>query len=66
MTNVFLPKNGSNSVREAVHHLLLKHGTFVATFLEQDEWFVRISAQIYNDLGDFERMGKAMLVALHL
>ncbi|KAF8908098.1 pyridoxal phosphate-dependent transferase [Gymnopilus junonius] len=37
------------------------HNTFVPPFYYKGRWYARASAQIYNDLSDFEHLGEALV-----
>ncbi|KAJ7439071.1 pyridoxal phosphate-dependent transferase [Mycena galericulata] len=41
--------------------LLDKHHTYATQFYHNGKWWTRVSAQIYNEISDFEKLGKAWL-----
>uniref|UniRef100_A0A915KZG2 Aminotransferase class V domain-containing protein n=1 Tax=Romanomermis culicivorax TaxID=13658 RepID=A0A915KZG2_ROMCU len=61
MVNVRLPFNDSIVVHTVVERLMLSHRTFMATFVEQNKWYARISAQIYNEKSDYDRLAVDVL-----
>ncbi|KDR68934.1 hypothetical protein GALMADRAFT_77978 [Galerina marginata CBS 339.88] len=66
MTNIELPISRtikpSNEVFLLFEEELIEvHKTFAPPFYYEGRWWVRASAQIYNDLSDFERLGKALV-----
>jgi len=75
MVNVRLPTNAPtpptpvppNQVNPALipQLLLEKFDTWVPTYALQGQWWVRVSAQIYNDISDFEFLASAILSLLN-
>ncbi|KAF8898199.1 PLP-dependent transferase [Mucidula mucida] len=69
MTNVKLPlptkvsKDKKTEVNDFLELSLLKqYNVFAVTFYHGDAFWVRCSAQVFNDMSDFERLGDALLV----
>ncbi|CAG8567661.1 5281_t:CDS:2 [Cetraspora pellucida] len=63
MVNIRLPVDVSNEKisLETLNNLLFdKYHCYVSPFKHNGYWYVRASAQIYNDLSDFEKVGKAL------
>ncbi|CAG8546283.1 19290_t:CDS:2 [Racocetra fulgida] len=63
MINIRLPVDISNEKisLETLNNLLFdKYNCYVSPFKHNGYWYVRASAQIYNDLSDFEKVGKAL------
>ncbi|KAG8887351.1 hypothetical protein FRB98_000220 [Tulasnella sp. 332] len=69
MTNVRLPlppfgdKTLTASVKDTediMTELTHEYNTFVAAFVHGGSWWIRASAQIWNDLSDFEYVAKAL------
>lgn len=62
VVNVRLPVNDSIVVHTIVERLMLSHRTFMATFVEPaNRWYARISAQIYNEKSDYDRLAADVL-----
>jgi len=66
MVNVQLPLSGDVTptpmIYEIFHHdLLVEHKIFGAFFYHDCKWWVRASAQVFNEVDDFRRLGKALL-----
>ncbi|KAJ3207274.1 hypothetical protein HDU67_007583 [Dinochytrium kinnereticum] len=69
MVNVYVPEwvgGGEGELRDGVlsgvqGRLMREYFMSAQVFKHGGEWFVRFSAQIYNDLSDFEAVGKALL-----
>src|SRR5690606_4982850 len=62
MVNVQLPPTNKTVVVEDLPwRLLEKYNTYVPVFPIQGLWYTRVSAQIYNELSDFEYLGAAVL-----
>ncbi|KAJ6520397.1 PLP-dependent transferase [Mycena sanguinolenta] len=65
MANVKLPL--ASNLPEAVviektkKKLLLERNIYAMVFFFQDQWWIRCSVQIWNEVGDFEKLGKALL-----
>lgn len=64
MANIRLPTNDSLIVERLIDRLLLSHRTFLANFKLDGKCYARISAQIYNELSDYDRMGDAVLTII--
>ncbi|KAJ8073099.1 hypothetical protein AAF712_007381 [Marasmius tenuissimus] len=43
--------------------LIEDHKVYASVFYHDGKWWIRVSAQIYNEISDFERLGAALLVA---
>ncbi|RUS33251.1 pyridoxal phosphate-dependent transferase [Jimgerdemannia flammicorona] len=71
MVNVRLPlttpATDNNMVKRQVHYLmevqLLEFRCFAAPYRHAGAWWVRMCAQVYNEIGDFEVVAKAFGVA---
>ncbi|KAF4593568.1 hypothetical protein EYR40_008355 [Pleurotus pulmonarius] len=66
MVNVELPLSGeikwTPEIKNRFSEKLLKeHNVFAASFYHSGRWWARCSAQIYNELSDFEVLGRAFL-----
>jgi len=61
MVNVRIPTNDSSLAQSLPKLLLDKYNTWVPTYGFGNVWYTRVSAQIYNELSDFEYLGKAVL-----
>ncbi|KAH7925192.1 PLP-dependent transferase [Leucogyrophana mollusca] len=66
MVNVELPLSGAikstaDTARMFQQKLLVEHKVYAAHFYHNGKWYVRASAQIYNEIGDFEKLGVALL-----
>ncbi|KAI8093111.1 pyridoxal phosphate-dependent transferase [Halteromyces radiatus] len=67
MVNVRLPLNpherysGQEVVQAIISKLLYEHNCMGSPFLHNNTWYVRLSAQVYTDMEDFEVIGKALL-----
>jgi len=65
MTNVRLPCDFNSAfVGNITQALRDTYNTWVPTYPLQGHWYVRVSAQIYLELSDFEMLGNAMLEIL--
>eukprot|EP01119_Soliformovum_irregulare_P003875 TRINITY_DN14921_c0_g1_i1.p1 TRINITY_DN14921_c0_g1~~TRINITY_DN14921_c0_g1_i1.p1 ORF type:complete len:406 (+),score=104.66 TRINITY_DN14921_c0_g1_i1:191-1408(+) len=65
MVNVRLPGNASDDFMNNLPKMLLdKYDTWVPVIKIQGHWYLRASAQIYNDIADFEMLGNAVLELL--
>ncbi|KAF8961602.1 pyridoxal phosphate-dependent transferase [Flammula alnicola] len=65
MTNIGLPIPSSTKPSKEIFFLFQDemidvYKVFVPPFYYQGRWWARASAQIYNDLSDFERLGNAL------
>ncbi|PPQ75057.1 hypothetical protein CVT26_012059, partial [Gymnopilus dilepis] len=66
MTNIELPIPSSVLPSKELFFLFEDemmgvHKIFVPPFYFRGRWWARVSAQIYNDMSDFERLGKALV-----
>ncbi|KAJ3978936.1 PLP-dependent transferase [Lentinula detonsa] len=67
MVNVVLPFSKEfsatydASVSTALRNKLLSQNMFAVTFYHQQLWWTRVSAQIWNEISDFEVLGKAFV-----
>ncbi|KAL4259543.1 Pyridoxal phosphate-dependent transferase [Pleurotus pulmonarius] len=66
MVNVELPLSGEIKWTPVIKNrfsekLLKEHNVFAASFYHSGRWWARCSAQIYNELSDFEVLGRAFL-----
>ncbi|KAK7037591.1 hypothetical protein VNI00_011083 [Paramarasmius palmivorus] len=66
MVNIKLPLPGqilssADTAREFDRQLFEVHGVYSAIYHHNGHWWTRVSAQIYNEISDFERLGKALL-----
>ncbi|KAJ3820741.1 pyridoxal phosphate-dependent transferase [Lentinula raphanica] len=66
MVNVELPLSHTIRPSGEVYHLFSQelfetHKVFATCFVWQDKWWTRVSAQIYNQMDDFERLARALL-----
>ncbi|KAG6848156.1 hypothetical protein C0991_000892, partial [Blastosporella zonata] len=64
--NVELPFPGSVAITHEIdlkfkEKLLYKHKAYSAHFYHNNRWWTRCSAQIWNELEDFEKLGKVWL-----
>lgn len=65
MVNVRLPVASNSTVVETLTDRLLKdYRTFIPIFSLQGKWYVRVSAQIYNEMSDFRHLGESVLAIL--
>ncbi|KZT05405.1 PLP-dependent transferase [Laetiporus sulphureus 93-53] len=67
MVNVEIPLAGSIAPTPAVtlkfqDKLLNEHNVYASQFHYDGRWWTRVSAQVYNEIGDFEKLGKALLI----
>lgn len=61
MVNVRLPDCADETVPASLPAKLLeKFNTWVPSYKLTDGWWVRVSAQIYNDLDDYRMLGLAV------
>ena len=61
MVNVPLPQMAMNCCdMKTAQRVLLKHRTFVPFYLWQGQCFVRVSAQVYNEVSDFVYLAGAL------
>ena len=69
MCNVRLPSSDPDRIKLLTPGLLEKYGTYVPVwslpFSSENAFYVRVSAQIYNDKSDFENLAKWVLELLH-
>lgn len=61
MVNVRIPTDNSDIAQKIPTELQEKYNTFVPTYQWQGKWYVRVSAQIYNELSDFAMLADAVL-----
>lgn len=66
MFNVLLPLPASLEPKAAVvqktrEKLILERNMFAPVFFFQDGWWARCSAQVWNELSDFEKFGEILL-----
>ncbi|KAH9934339.1 pyridoxal phosphate-dependent transferase [Fomitopsis serialis] len=66
MVNVAIPLPGSLRPSEQItlmfqDKLLNKHNVYAMQFYHNGQWWTRVSAQIYNELKDFDILGHALL-----
>ncbi|KAJ3990989.1 pyridoxal phosphate-dependent transferase [Lentinula boryana] len=66
MVNVELPLSASTKPSAEIQFLFSQelfetHKLFATCFVWQEKWWSRVSAQIYNEIGDFERLAKALI-----
>lgn len=65
MVNVRLPlknpKPGVNVTEYFIDKLLFEHKTIASVYPHNGKWYVRFSAQVYNDLDDFKYGADAIL-----
>jgi len=59
-----LPETPKKAVKVAISgflkkELLLKWNTFASPFYHQNSWWIRCSAQVWNDMSDFDYLGRA-------
>jgi len=64
MVNVRVPTTNSILAQTLPKLLLDKYNTWVPIYPLQNQWWVRVSAQIYNELSDFKLLGDAVLQLL--
>ena len=70
LTNVRMPTTNASEVARVSDSLMAQHGTWVPCFsgegkgLPADSFWCRVSAQVYLDLADFERLGRTVLAIL--
>ncbi|KAL6300843.1 pyridoxal phosphate-dependent transferase [Sparassis latifolia] len=67
MVNVELPLSGDIKpspviAKMFVEKLLLEHKVYGGHFYHNGKWWTRASAQVYNELGDYEKLGEALVV----
>ena len=69
MCNVRLPSSSPSRIKLLTPGLLEKYGTYVPVwslpFSNGNAFYVRVSAQIYNDKSDFENLARWVLELLH-
>ncbi|CAO3625096.1 unnamed protein product [Cunninghamella echinulata] len=67
MSNVRLPlyphpKYSENDIIQAfIDKLIYEHNCMAPVYFHNNNWYVRFSAQVYNDLDDFKYVAKALL-----
>jgi len=66
MVMVRVPSSNSELIQRLPFLILDKYNTYVGvTVLPQtDKWYFRVSAQIWNELSDFDYFGRAVLETL--
>lgn len=65
MVNVPLPQAALKCCdMNTAKRLLVKHGTFVPIYPWQGQCFVRVSAQVYNEISDFMYLARTLLDVL--
>lgn len=64
MVNVRLPTDSAERAQALPDELIAHYNTFVPVTNVQGRWYVRVSAQIYNDISDFNMLGDAVLKLL--
>ncbi|KAH9949725.1 pyridoxal phosphate-dependent transferase [Amylocystis lapponica] len=67
MVNVELPLSprvtpSADVDRAFQHKLLVEHRVYAAHFFHNGRWWARASAQVYNEIKDFDKLGRAFLV----
>ncbi|KAG9315188.1 pyridoxal phosphate-dependent transferase [Chiua virens] len=65
MVNVELPLPGDIEYSEEIHEIIMKNllvewQTFVPAFRHNERWWVRCSAQIWNEISDFDLIANAL------
>ena len=65
MATLRLPRSihdqfGDRPFLELIQHLFDEYRVEVPVVEINEEWFVRISAQVYNDIEDYHRLGDAI------
>ncbi|OBZ84790.1 hypothetical protein A0J61_07158 [Choanephora cucurbitarum] len=71
LVNVRLPINPAKIqsdptfIQLSVDELIYKHHCMASVFKHNGQWYARLSAQVYNDLSDFEYVAKALLDLCH-
>jgi len=66
MVNVRLPTDGSTVDPLSVMKTLLdRFNTWVPVYEQDGRWYVRVSAQIYNEESDFEYLATSIMTILH-
>lgn len=56
------PKISDNDVIQAfIDKMLYDHDCMAPVYKHNDQWYTRLSAQVYNDVSDFELVAKAIL-----
>jgi len=62
---VELPIPGSTNEDLEIYHklikMLLERNVFSASFYHNGAWWTRLSVQVWNEFGDFEKIGKIWL-----
>lgn len=58
--NTVKPELSSKATEWMQEALIEDHKTFMAIFIFQDQWWARLSGQVYLDLEDFEWAGRAL------
>ncbi|KAI7860088.1 pyridoxal phosphate-dependent transferase [Circinella umbellata] len=64
MTNIRLPFENKRNLSDAkiintlIDKCIYEHNTICSPYKHNDKWFIRLSAQVYNDLNDFEYFAK--------
>ncbi|ESK85204.1 aminotransferase family protein [Moniliophthora roreri MCA 2997] len=66
MANVRLPLStqilsSPDIAREFDRQLFEVHGVYASIYRHNDKWWARVSAQIYNEISDFEKLGRVLL-----
>jgi len=66
MVNVRIPSTNSELVQRLPSLILEKYNTYVGVNLlpQTDKWYFRVSAQIFNELSDYDYFGRAVLETL--
>lgn len=64
LVNVRIPTTNQTLAQNLPQLLLEKYNTWVPIYLCQGNYYTRISAQIYNELSDYEYLGKAILALI--
>lgn len=61
LVNIRIPTTNSTLAEKLPQLLLENYNTWVPVYLCQGRYYTRISAQIYNELSDYEYLGRAIL-----
>jgi hypothetical protein len=67
MVNVEMPKTSNGEVfmrRFMVDVLLEKHHVALQVYKHNERWYARFSAQVFNEVVDFERVGKIVIAEM--
>ena len=61
MVNVRLPTENATVAGSIPSRLQEEYNTWVPVYPLQGKWYTRVSAQVYNELSDFEMLADAII-----